>query len=165
MRALGVSNYSSVRLQMLCDRATIKPTVNQVELHPYLQQWELKEVCDRNGVYLEAYFPLGGLVNGRIRKYDTPLVDPIILRIADSHKKTPAQVMLRWAIQRGTIVIPKSVHASRVIENNQVFDFALTDKEMKEMRDLDKRYRFNNRTFLWPEPADGEMMWNGEYVN
>ena len=78
---------------------------------------------------------------------------------------TPAQVMLRWAIQRGTIVIPKSVHASRVIENIQVFDFALTDKEMKEMRDLDKRYRFNNRTFLWPEPADGEMMWNGEYVN
>lgn len=104
-------------------------------------------------------------MNGRIRKYDTPLVDPIILRIADSHKKTPAQVMLRWAIQRGTIVIPKSVHASRVIENIQVFDFALTDKEMKEMRDLDKRYRFNNRTFLWPEPADGEMMWNGEYVN
>ena len=104
-------------------------------------------------------------MNGRIRKYDTPLVDPIILRIADSHKKTPAPVMLRWAIQRGTIVIPKSVHASRVIENIQVFDFALTDKEMKEMRDLDKRYRFNNRTFLWPEPADGEMMWNGEYVN
>ena len=147
---------------MVYDRATIKPAINQVELHPYLQQWEHKAVCDKLGVYMMAYFPLGGSKAYHSAKYGTPMEDPVIIRIAEEHKKTPAQVMIRWAVQRGTICIPKSVHTNRVIENAGIFDFELTEKEMEEIRGLDKRCRFASPSFLFPDPSN-ENVWNNEY--
>ena len=165
LRAIGVSNYTSKRLQLLLDRCTVKPAVNQVELHPYLQQWEVKDLLDKNGMYFMAFFPLGGADRGVSHKYASPMKDPVIARIAEEHHKTPAQIMIRWAIQRGTICIPKSVHKERILENFNVFDFSLTEENMKDIRALDKGYRFANPSFLFPEPADGNMVWDGEYVN
>ena len=165
LRALGVSNYSGKKLQQLLDRCTVKPTVNQVELHPYLQQWEVKDILDKNGMFFMAYFPLGGADRGFPQKYASPMKDPVIVRIAEEHHKTPAQILIRWAIQRGTICIPKSIHENRIIENFNVFDFSLSEENMKDIRSLDKGYRFANPSFLFPAPADGNMVWDGEYVN
>ena len=91
--------------------------------------------------------------------------DPVIIKIAKAHNKTPAQVMIRWAVQRGTICIPKSVHEDRIIENGQIYDFILGDKEMSEIRSLDKGYRFARRSFLLPSPMDWKDLWDGEYVS
>ena len=165
LRALGVSNYSGKKVQLLLERCTVKPAVNQVELHPYLQQWEVKDLLDKNGMYFMAFFPLGGADRGVSHKYASPMKDLVIARIAEEHHKTPAQIMIRWAIQRGTICIPKSVHKERILENFNVFDFSLTEENMKDIRALDKGYRFANPSFLFPEPADGNMVWDGEYVN
>ena len=90
--------------------------------------------------------------------------DPVIINIAKAHNKTPAQVMIRWAVQRGTICIPKSVHDDRIIENSKIYDFELTDEEMEAIRGLDKGYRFARRSFLLPSPLDWKDLWDGEYV-
>lgn len=142
-----------------------KTCCQSVELHPYLQQWEVKDLLDKNGMYFMAFFPLGGADRGVSHKYASPMKDLVIARIAEEHHKTPAQIMIRWAIQRGTICIPKSVHKERILENFNVFDFSLTEENMKDIRALDKGYRFANPSFLFPEPADGNMVWDGEYVN
>ena len=165
LRAIGVSNYTSKRVQLLLERCTVKPAVNQVELHPYLQQWEVKDLLDKNGMYFMAFFPLGGADRGVSHKYASPMKDPVIARIAEEHHKTPAQIMIRWAIQRGTICIPKSVHKERILENFNVFDFSLTEENMKDIRALDKGYRFANLSFLFPKTADQNIIWDGEYVN
>ena len=165
LRALGVSNYTSKRIQLLLDRCTVKPAVNQVELHPYLQQWEVKELLDKNGMYFMAYFPLGGADRGFPQKYASPMKDPVIARIAEEHHKTPAQILIRWAIQRGTICIPKSVHHERILENFNVFDFSLTEENMKDIRQLDKGYRFADLSFLFPKSTDQKTIWDGEYIN
>ena len=149
---------------MVYDRATIKPAVNQVELHPYLQQWEHKAVCDKLGVYMMAFSTLGADKSFHPPEFKAPMLDPVIIRIAEEHKKTPAQVIIRWAIQRGTICIPKSVHTERIIENAGIFDFELSEKEMEEMRSLDKGYRLANPTMLFPDPSN-EAVWNNEYCS
>ena len=112
-----------------------------------------------------AFFPLGGADRGFPHKYASPMKDPVIARIAEEHHKTPAQIMIRWAIQRGTICIPKSVHKERILENFNVFDFSLTEENMKDIRALDKGYRFANLSFLFPKTADQNIIWDGEYVN
>ena len=165
LRALGVSNYTCKRIQLLLDRCTVKPVVNQVELHPYLQQWEVKEFLDKNGMYFMAFFPLGGALRSDSHKYGSPMKDPVITRIAEEHHKTPAQILIRWAIQRGTICIPKSVHRERILENFNVFDFSLTEENMKDIRQLDKGYRFADLAFLFPKSTDQKTIWDGEYVH
>ena len=165
LRAIGVSNYTSKRLQLLLDRCTVKPAVNQVELHPYLQQWEVKDLLDKNGMYFMAFFPLGGADRGVSHKYASPMKDPVIARIAEEHHKTPAQIMIRWAIQRGTVCIPKSVTPSRIDENFDVFDFTLSPEEMLQIRQLDKGCRYARRSFLLPSPLDWKDLWDGEYVH
>ncbi|MEU0477618.1 aldo/keto reductase [Streptosporangium sp. NPDC006013] len=128
VRAIGVSNFQSAHLLRLIEECDIVPAVNQVELHPALQQVELREFHARHGIVTEAWSPLA---QGAV------LVDPVIVDIAEKYGKTPAQVVLRWHLDLGNVVIPKSVTPSRIRENLDVFDFALTDEDIVEIAKLD----------------------------
>lgn len=130
--AIGVSNFYPDRLVDLASFSRIKPMVDQVEIHPFHQQWEAKKWMDKYQVQAEAWAPFGEGRNGLFE-------DPVLAGIAAKHHKTPAQVILRWHIQRGVVVIPKSTHKERMEENFQVFDFALTEADMDEIAALDKK--------------------------
>ena len=131
IRAIGVSNFYVDRMVDFASFNQIKPMVNQVETHIFQQQKELKEWADKYGIQLEAWAPFG---EGRNGTFDNPVVREIGAR----YHKTAAQVMLRWNIQRGIVVIPKSTHLERMKENFEVFDFVLTSEEMAAIADLDR---------------------------
>ena len=127
LRAIGVSNFLPVRLERLLNETEVVPTVNQIEVHPYTQQRELQDFNRAHGILTQAWSPIGGL-----RTYsngDTPLTNPTIVAIGEANGKSPAQVMLRWHIQEGRQVIPKSVKPARIAENFDVFDFELSGDE------------------------------------
>ena len=128
-RSIGVSNFAAADLQSLLPTATVAPVVNQVQFSPYEYRRALLEACEQNGVALEAYSPLG---RGRHLRSET--AD----RIARRHDRTPAQVLLRWCIQRGVPLIPKSSRRDRIRENGQIFDFTLSDEDMAELDSLDR---------------------------
>ena len=128
VRAIGVSNFTPTHLQRLLDETTVVPAINQVELHPGFPQDELREFHQRHGIVTESWSPLGrghGLLD-----------DPAVATIARAHHKTPAQVVLRWHLQLGCVVIPKSTHAERIKENIDVFDVELTAEEMAQLSAL-----------------------------
>ena len=135
VRAIGLSNFESDRLEEVIAAAKIKPAVLQVELHPYFQQKALKERVAACGTVLEAWYPLGhgdaGLLN-----------EPVFTRLARKYGKTNAQIILRWHIQEGTIIFPKSTNPQHIRDNFNIFDFELTGDEMEQIRALDcgKRY-------------------------
>lgn len=133
VKSIGVCNFEVEHLERLLNECEIKPVLNQVECHPYLAQKELKEFCATHDIFVEAWSPLnqGGEV----------LHDKEIEKIAATHGKTHAQVILRWHLQNNTIVIPKSVTPSRIEENFDVFDFELTAEEMKAIDALDRNAR------------------------
>ena len=164
LHSIGVSNFSGKRIKDMLSFCTIKPAVNQVELHPYLQQWETKAICDAAGIYLMAFYPLGGSVKTRSSTNPGPMEDPVIKRIAEKYHKTPAQIVIRWAVQRGTICIPKSSHEERIKENCSIYDFELSEEEMSEIKAIDKGFRFAKRSFLVPSPQDWKDLWDGEYL-
>jgi 2,5-diketo-D-gluconate reductase A len=137
IRSIGVSNFKPEYLKMLIDATGIVPAVNQVELHPRLPQTALREVHAQLGIATEAWGPLG---QGSL------LTHPTITAVAEGCGKTPAQVMIRWHIQLGNIVIPKSVNPERIASNFEVFDFELNDKEMASISSLD------DGTRLGPDP-------------
>lgn len=132
LRAIGVSNFYPDRLVDLCSFARIKPMINQVETHPHNQQIEAQKWMDQYGVQIEAWAPFG---EGRGGLFE----NETIAKIAAKYGKTVAQVILRWALQRDIVVIPKSVHKDRMEQNFNVFDFELSDKDMKVMASLDKK--------------------------
>ena len=132
VRAIGVSNFYPDRLVDLCSFNRIRPMVNQVELHPLFQQTEALEIMKNYGVAPEAWAPLG-------EAKKELLEDPILAAIGAKYKKTPAQVALRWNIDRGVIVLPKSVHTERMEENFNVLDFKLSEGEMTTLEALDKK--------------------------
>lgn len=131
IRAIGISNFYADRMVDFAAFNRIKPMVNQMETHIFNQQKNLKEWADRYDIRLEAWAPFG---EGRKGTFD----NPVILQIGEKYGKTAAQVMLRWNIQRGVIVIPKSTHTERIEENFDVFDFALSDEDMAAIAALDK---------------------------
>ncbi|KOS71595.1 glyoxal reductase [Lysinibacillus contaminans] len=133
IRATGVSNHHEHHLEKLLAKANIAPMVNQVEVHPYLQQDGLKAFCREHKIAVTAWSPLGrgGVLN-----------DPAILEIAQEVGKTAAQVVLRWHLQNDTIIIPKSVTPSRIEENAQIFDFELTPVQMEKLHALNRNQRF-----------------------
>jgi len=135
VRAIGVSNFMVTHLEELLSASDLVPAVNQVELHPRLAQRELREFCDQHDIEVESYSPLmhGGEV----------LDEDAVKQIANRHSKTPAQVVLRWHIQNGLIVIPKSVTPSRIKENIDIFDFELTAKDMAAIDAMDNGGRIN----------------------
>jgi diketogulonate reductase-like aldo/keto reductase len=128
-KSVGVSNFSVEDLEELRGGSQLVPAVNQIPFHPfvYSDQAGVVDYCQERGIVVEAYSPLS---RGRHIKHKT------ISAIARAHNKTNAQVMLRWAIQHGTVPIPKSAHLKRIKENLQVFDFELTDKEMEQLNNL-----------------------------
>lgn len=139
VKAIGVCNFNIEHLQRLLDECDVKPVLNQVECHPYFQQNELKEFCQKHDIFVEAWSPLnqGGAV----------LNDEVVKQLAVQYGKTPAQVIIRWHLQSNTIVIPKSVTPSRIEENFKVFDFELSQEDMKKIEGIDRNKRKG------PEPS------------
>ena len=133
LRAIGVSNFYPHTLTNFCETVEIKPMVNQVELHPYFTQENALETMEYYGVQPEAWAPLGG---GRYKPFD----DPMLQKIAAAHGKTVGQVILRWNVQRGVVAIPKSTHKERIEENIDIWDFTLTEEEIKRIASLDMGY-------------------------
>lgn len=133
LRAIGVSNFYPNVLTNFCETVAIKPMVNQIELHPYYTQEKALETMRYYHVIPEAWAPLGG---GRYH----PFENEMLKGIAHKYHKTVGQILLRWNIQRGVVVIPKSVHIERIIENFDVFDFILSDEEMSQIASLDMGY-------------------------
>lgn len=140
VKAIGVCNFNIEHLQCLLDDCDVVPAVNQVECHPFLQQKEMKDFCEKNGIYLESWSPL--MSGGEVLNND------VIKDIANKYDKTGAQVILRWHLQSEAIVIPKSVTSSRIEENFNVFDFELNLDDMSKIADLDRNQRQG------PEPSE-----------
>lgn len=131
-KAIGVSNYTVKHLEELLRECSVKPAVNQVELHVFLQQPELIEYCQSNGIVVEAYSPLA---------HGHGLDDESLLAIAKKHGKTTAQIMLHWCIEQGLVVLPKSTHEKRIKENIELFDFKLDDEDLDRIKKLNKNFR------------------------
>ncbi|MEE2039252.1 aldo/keto reductase [Nocardiopsis sp. CT-R113] len=148
VRAIGVSNFMPGHLDRLFSRTGVVPAVNQIEVHPYFRQPEVLEYDTANGILNQAWSPIGGITFYRDGSEGSTLEDPVIRGIAAEHGRTPAQVMLRWHLQRGRQVIPKSVTPSRIAENFDVFDFDLTDEQLAAIDTLDTGVRGG------PEPGD-----------
>ncbi len=132
VRSIGVSNFQIEHLERIIDATGVVPAVNQIELHPRLQQAELRRFHSEHGIFTEAWSPLG---KGQL------LDDPVIEGIASAHDRTPAQVVLRWHIQLGNVVIPKSATPSRIDENFRLFDFELSSDEMDRLGELERGER------------------------
>jgi diketogulonate reductase-like aldo/keto reductase len=128
-RSIGVSNFSASDIDAVLQVADVPPVVNQVQFSPFEFRRALLEACERRGVAVEAYSPLG---TGR------HLGDRQVVRIAERLGRTPAQVLIRWALQRGLIVLPKSTHRPRIEQNAQVFDFELSDQDLDTLDTLDR---------------------------
>ena len=137
VRAIGVSNFMVEQLTALLQRSTVVPAVNQIECHPYFQQREVQDFGAERGILTQAWSPIGGITFYRDGNHGSTLDDPVIGDIATAHAKTPAQVMLRWGLQHGRSVIPKSTKPSRIAENIDVFDFELSVEEMAAIDGLD----------------------------
>jgi diketogulonate reductase-like aldo/keto reductase len=137
VRAIGVSNFMVEHLTALLDHATIVPAVNQIELHPYFQQRDVQGYDTQHGILTQAWSPIGGITFYRDVGHGSTLEDPVITDIARAHGKTAAQVMLRWGLQHGRSVIPKSTKPSRISENIDVFDFELSTDELTAIDGLD----------------------------
>lgn len=137
VRSIGVSNFAPEHLRTLIDATGIVPAVNQIELHPRLTQRELRELHASLGIATEAWSPLG---QGSL------LEEPTVTKVAEAHARTPAQVLIRWHVQLGNIVIPKSVNPERIVSNFDVFDFELSEQDMSSIASLD------DGTRLGPDP-------------
>jgi len=150
-RNIGVSNFSRSKIEKLLDTATIRPAVNQVESHPYLAQQDLLQWCNEQDIVLTAYSPLGsGDRAEAMKRADEPalLKDPVILSIAEQHGLSAGQVLIAWALNRGTSVIPKSSNPDRLRENFAAGEASLSAAAMREIDNLDRGYRFVDGTFF-----------------
>ena len=192
IRSIGISNFSSKQTERLLSVAKIKPVTNQVECHPYLPQKKLLEWSKQRGIVLTAYSPLGnpgstfagnqGTLSFYLKLSNVCIYtilsflfclflsaglikDPVVVKIAEKYGKTPAQVLIRFQIDRGIIVIPKSVKSERIVENIKIFDFKLTPDDIKALEGLDKNERFhfpghiergivNHPNYPWKTPDD-----------
>jgi diketogulonate reductase-like aldo/keto reductase len=137
VRAIGVSNFMVDHLTRLLDRASVVPAVNQIEQHPYFSQADVQAFGEEHGILTQAWSPIGGITFYRDGEHTSTLKDPVIVEIAQAHGKSPAQVMLRWGLQHGRSVIPKSTKPERIAENIDVFDFELSADEMAAIDGLD----------------------------
>jgi diketogulonate reductase-like aldo/keto reductase len=140
VKSIGVCNFPIEHLERLISESSTVPAVNQIELHPRLQQRDLRDYCESKGIKVESWSPIGGS-GGDL------LSDPTISLIADKHNKSPAQIVIRWHIQLGLIVIPKSIHEDRIKQNADVFDFELDNDDMAKISAL------NTDTRRGPDPA------------
>ncbi|XP_025416818.1 aldose reductase-like isoform X2 [Sipha flava] len=144
-KSIGISNFNMKQVKDILGIATIIPVVNQVENHPYLTQNKLKEFCETNGILLTAYGPLGSPYRPYKRTKSTKgilLDDPMVKKLAAKYKKTNAQILIRFQIQRGVLVIPKSSHPVRQKENFNVWDFEISTEDMDSLESLNQNLRY-----------------------
>ena len=139
VRSIGLSNFESERLEEVCKAAKIKPVALQVECHPYFQQAELKKRIAPYGTVIEAWYPIGHGDSGLIN-------EPVFTELAKKYGKTNVQIILRWHIQEGNVIFPKSTNPQHIKDNFDIFDFELTDGEMAKISALDRNVRFFNAT-------------------
>jgi len=147
VRNIGVCNFNCTLLRELFSFATIRPSVVQVELHPLNSQEKLLRFCREENISVTAFSPLGAasyVSLGMAKDSDSVLTNPVVVAAATRLKRTPAQVVLRWAIQRGTSIVVKSANRRRLIENQGLFDFTLSDSELKDISGLNRNRRFND---------------------
>ena len=149
VRSVGISNFESERLEELCEAATIKPSVLQVECHPYYQQNALKARIEKYGTVIESWYPIGHGDPGLIS-------EPLFTELGKKYGKTNVQIILRWHIEEGTILFPKTTNPVHMKENFDIFDFSLTEDEMRRIRALDCGKRFFNMSL-----ADQEKFLGG----
>ncbi|CAI9117333.1 OLC1v1018705C1 [Oldenlandia corymbosa var. corymbosa] len=150
VRSIGISNYDIFLTRDCLAYAKIKPAVNQIETHPYFQRDSLVKFCQKHGIAVTAHTPLGGAA-ANIEWFGSVscLEEPILKGISEKHKKTVAQIVLRWGIQRRTIVIPKTSKLERLEENFQVFDFELDNGDMELIKGVDRNSRTNQPAKFW----------------
>lgn len=164
-RHIGVSNFSIKKLEALLADARIKPEMNQVESHPYLQQQPLFDYCRKNGLHFTAYSPLGSMDRpARLKKEEEPILlkNETIGEIAETHSASPAQVLIRWALQRGSAVIPKSSNPKRLQENFDTRNIILSPEDMYRIAQLDRNYRYIHGEFWTMEgsPYTQATLWD-----
>ena len=154
VRSIGISNFESDRLEKICEAAEIRPAVNQVELHPYYQQNALKKRLEKYGTVLESWYPIGHGSKELIQ-------ETVFTELGRKYGKSNVQIILRWHIQEGNIIFPKSTNPQHIKDNFNIFDFELTADEMKQIEALDNGQRFFNmsldemeRTLGAYKPAD-----------
>ncbi|MGI6057738.1 MAG: aldo/keto reductase [Bilifractor sp.] len=144
VRSIGLSNFESERLEEVLSTSEIKPSVLQVECHPYYQQNALKKRLEKYGTLLEAWYPIGHGDKGLIQ-------EPLFTQLGQKYNKSNVQIILRWHIQEGTIIFPKTTNPQHMRDNFDIFDFSLTDEEMEQIRALDQGKRFFNMTLAEQE--------------
>lgn len=146
-KQIGVCNYNTGLMHDLLSYARVKPAMLQIESHPYLTQEPLLKLCQMNDIGVTAFSPLGALSYLELdmaEQQESVLEQPAVINAATRLGKTPAQIVLRWGVQRGTAIIPKTTKQQRMIENADIFDFALNDDEMQAISDLNSNRRFND---------------------
>jgi len=142
VKSIGLSNFNTKQIQRVIDNAKIKPSVLQIEAHPYFTQEALLAWCKKHDIVVTAYSPLANNAHAFRKEGQANLLEEkIILDLAKKHQKTPAQIILRWAIERETVVIPKSIKRHRLEENFNIFDFKLSSDEMKAINSLNENMR------------------------
>lgn len=146
IKSIGLSNFNPHHIDELLAYATVKPVINQIEMHPYMTQYDVAEFTKSKNIQPEAWGPLG---QGR----NHVIEDETIVQIAQKHQKSPAQIILRWHIQRGNVVIPRSKTPNHIYENIHIFDFELSAEEMKTIDSLNRNTRVNSKndpdSFPW----------------
>ncbi|MBM9603783.1 aldo/keto reductase [Desulfopila inferna] len=157
VKHIGVCNFNVRRIGELLATASVPPMMNQIELHPYLQQNDMLEYCRKKNILLTAYSPLGSADRPKgMKRKDEPalLENEVIAQIAGKHGCTPAQVLISWALHRETVVIPKSVNRQRLQENLEAGSITLGSDEMKKIAELDRGFRYVDGAF-WESPGSG----------
>ncbi|CAH1269906.1 AKR1A1 [Branchiostoma lanceolatum] len=149
-RSLGVSNFNSRQVDRVLQACRIKPIVNQVELHPYLPQLDLIKYCQSKDIILTAYSPFGS--TPEIGNEPRLLEDPVVVTIGKRHGKTPAQVLLRYHLERGLSVLAKSITPARILQNLEVFDFRLTEDDIRSMNSLNRNHRYVTWQYYFTKP-------------
>lgn len=151
VKHIGVSNFSEKKLNDLMAKTNEIPEMNQVELHPYLQQPDLIQFCQENNIHLTAYSPLGsGDRSAQMKAENEPslMEDPVINKIAEKHQASPAQVLIKWAVTRGTAVIPKSTSEKHIISNLKSIDLKLDEEDLKDIANIGRKFRYVTGEFF-----------------
>ena len=154
VKSIGISNFYGERLDNLLNNIEIKPAVTQVETHPYYPQNKMKKKLSEYNTKIQAWYPLGGRGN------DSVLTEKVVIELAKKYGKSPAQIILRWHNQKGVIVIPGSKNPEHIKDNLDIFDFELSEEDMKKIDKLDKNTPFYNQT---DESLEGFSKWNPDF--
>lgn len=153
VKSIGLSNFNSEQIKRVLDNCKVKPVMLQVECHPYLNQNKLIEFCKKHDIAVTAYSPLGSPDRPWVKPDEPSLMeDPRIKEVAEKYSKSPAQILLRFNVQRGIIVIPKSVTEERIQNNFELFDFELTSEEMSSIGNFEEKYRYCHLNWLKSDP-------------